>query len=100
MEGDKTALRQERAPLEFSLFPRSCDTRRTPALYSFITYSVPIARLEIMRYIRTTAEDTWRGRGKGVGDINSGLDVSLIARMVNDSVISAITDNGGALDEN
>lgn len=28
------------------------------------------------------------------GDINSGLDVSLIARTVNDSVISAITDNG------
>lgn len=41
-----------------------------------------------------------REGGGGGGDINSGLDASLIARMVNDSVISAITDNGGALDEN
>lgn len=40
---------RERARYEFSLFPRR-DTRRA---YSFITYSVPIARLEIMRYIRT-----------------------------------------------
>lgn len=34
------------------------------------------------------------GSQGGEGDINSGLDASLIARTVNDSVISAITDNG------
>lgn len=48
MERDKAAEGEERVT-NFPFFPRR-DTRRA---YSFITYSVPIARLEIMRYIRT-----------------------------------------------
>lgn len=60
---------------------------------SFITYSVPIAPLWLMRYIRTRkCEQTMQSE---TGDINSGSDASLIVRTVNAGVISAIADNGG-----
>lgn len=103
MERDKKSpfgLGEKERALARSHFPPflflsgSRDTRP----YSFIIYSVPIACLEIMRYIRT--ERTNKERGGGRIDINSGLDASLIVRAANDSAISAIADNGGALDEN
>lgn len=95
MERDKAARKKRERERACSSFPFSlvaiCATHWRA--YSFITYSVPIARLEIMRHIRTGGT---RESGEGEGhDINSGLDASLIARAVNDIVISAITNNGG-----
>lgn len=51
------ATEGERAPSNFPFFLSRRDTCRRP----FITYSVPIARLEIMRYIRTKGDADWRG---------------------------------------
>lgn len=74
----------------------------TPLLFHYIFRANRVSRDNAVHTHRENGGRRERGgkRRRRRTDINSGLDASLIVHAANDSAISAIADNGGALDEN